>query len=496
MVYSFSPFGFEGSLVNVEVDIRKGIPAVDIVGLADSAVKESRERVMSAIRNSNLEFPSERVLISLSPADLKKEGAGFDLPLAVAILEAQYGLELKDQLFVMGELELGGAVRPVRAVQAGLSTALSAGIRYAIISDAEIEIPAGVKYKKVKNLTEAYFALCDLAQEHYETFTESSGEINNEFKVDFIESETLKDVNMLEGLKFAMAVACAGKHNIMAYGKPACGKTMVMQRMNELLPKLTPEEKASVNRIYSIAGLDGLNKNGERPFRMPHQTASIEGICGGGPNCRPGEITLAHNGILFLDEAAEFRTSVLQMLRVPLETHTITLSRAGRTTVYPAHFQLAMAVNPCPCGNYGAKDRICLCSAKSIEQYWKKFSAPLLDRVDIRFNCENDSDWTKCSFEELREMVARAWKTQYERWGKLNGDLTPAELEELQKDVEPDALTFLQRECEKRDYSPRARVSILKLSRTLADMFDYEDVPVNCIAQAIALRSGTPLETL
>lgn len=356
-IYTFNNWGYEGALVTVEVDLRRGIPSVDIIGLADGAIKESRERMISAIRNSGFEFPSERILISLSPADLKKEGSGFDLPLALAVLAQKddYLGSRDAKVMVMGELELSGNLRPVRAIYPALRTAVLVGIKYAIVpKGSETAIPKGIHVEYVENLREAYDALVkiDEAESLGTEFEESATEEGKEMKVEFddIPEDNLDSIEGHNGLKYAMAVAVAGRHNILAYGRPGCGKTIVLQHLPELMPKLLPEESQITTRIHSIAGLlnpsEGFKTN--RPFRMPHQTASIEGMCGGGVNCRPGEISLAHNGVLFLDEAAEFRTSVLQMLRVPLECNSITLSRAGRTTVYPARFQLVMATNPCP----------------------------------------------------------------------------------------------------------------------------------------------------
>ena len=505
MIYSFSPFGYEGSLVVAEVDLRRGIPAVDIVGLADGAVAETRERVRSAIKNSNLEFPTERVLIGVSPADLRKEGTGFDLPIAVKVLEAQYGLEVKDDVFVMGELELSGNVRNVKAVQAGLSTAIASGILYAIIPHSDnLQVPEGMKVKTVSNLTEAYFALCDLAQGHYETFREYPTEkVGNEIEFDDLyEGETPLDEvfveygdekDNLDGLKFALMVAASGKHNLITWGKPGCGKTMSLQMFPQILPKLTENELPSVKRIYSITGMP--KKDRRRPFRMPHQTASIEGICGGGVTCRPGEISLAHNGVLFLDEAAEFRTSVLQMLRVPLENRNITLSRAGRSTCYPADFQLIMSLNPCPCGNYGSKDRICLCSAKSVQTYWNKLSAPLIDRLAIRYDCNNPIKAEILTLEEMRAKVKKAWEVQLARQGKLNDRLSPDEMLEYCKLTE-DANKLFTRECEMRYLSPRSISNILKVARTVADMNGIETIDTDCVKTALSLRASTPLENM
>ena len=374
-IYSFSPFGYEGSLVSVEVDLRRGIPAVDVVGLADGAVKETRERVRSAVINSGFEFPQERVLISLSPADLKKEGAEFDLPVALGILNAKEDSGfIEENVLVMGELELSGRVRAVKGIHAACSTAFASGIQYAVVPKANFEEACsiqGLKVVGVESLEEAASSLKDV------TCFGKAFEIKKESAKSVLfsdeEGEDIDGLELPKRLIRAIEIAVAGKHNLLITGRHGCGKTMAVQRLIPLLtPKLTVDESQSVTRIWSLAGLMKPTEPLVRktPFRIPHQTASIEGICGGGPNCRPGEISLAHNGVLFLDEAAEFRSSVLQMLRVPLESHTITLSRAGRSTTYPANFQLIMATNPCPCGNYGSKEKICLCSAKSVEMYW------------------------------------------------------------------------------------------------------------------------------
>ncbi len=494
-IYTFSPFGYEGSIVTVEVDLRKGIPAVDIVGIADGAVKESRERMISAIKNSGFEFPSERVLISLSSCDLKKEGAGFDLPTALAVLKESKNISVKRDFIVLGELELNGNARPVRATYTALQTALKNGIEYAIIPDGSEVIPEGMKVARVKTLKDAVYVLENYA-EYPELFKEEKTmTTTEETKIEFgdIPENNLDSIEGHNGLKYSMAVAVAGRHNLLAYGRPGCGKTMVLQHMSELMPKLLPEESQSVTRIHSIAGLLNPNEGFKtvRPFRMPHQTASIEGMCGGGVNCRPGEISLAHNGVLFLDEAAEFKTSVLQMLRVPLESNFITLCRAGRSTVYPARFQLVMATNPCPCGNYGSEDKICLCSAKSIELYWRKFSGPLLDRISIRFNVEDDEySGDDYSLENLRRRIKTAWERQYKRQGKLNQDLNPQEVADYIKTTDG-----VKNELLNLNLSVRATTNILKLARTIADMNDIEEAEViteRHLDMALQIRGRLP----
>ena len=302
----------------------------------------------------------------------------------------------------------------------------------------------------------------------------------------------------INGLKFAMMVATCGRHNILAFGKPGCGKSLMLQKFPMLMPKLMADEKESVKRIYDLVGLSTIVESDNRPFRMPHQTASIEGMCGGGPNCRPGEISLAHNGMLFLDEAAEFRTSVLQMMRVPLESHQITLCRAGRMTVYPAKFQLAMATNPCPCGNFNADDRTCLCSERSIEQYWKKFSGPLLDRMDIRFDLNSEhtkdelSDNHEWTLDELREIIIRAQTVQYERQGKLNADLTPSDIE-MYCQMESSTVAKLDSFCTISGTSSVGRKSIVKLARTVADIYESDKIANIHMSLALALRDTTPV---
>ena len=499
MIKTFSTFGYEGSLVTVEVDLRREIPAVDIVGLSDGCVKETRERIICAIKNQNLQFPTERVLISLSPADLKKNGASFDLPTALAILEAQYGLDIADDVFCMGELELSGAIRSVKGINAGLQTAHHNGIEYAIIPVVDnLSVPKGMKVRMVETLTDAYYALCDMARGDYSEFVDSVTDERTGTGVEFepLPTENLDTIKGHNGLKYAMAVAVAGRHSILAWGSTGSGKTLVMQHMSELMPKLLDSEKDSVKRIYSLTGMDGLY-DGTRPFRMPHQTASIEGMCGGGSNCRAGEISLAHNGVLLLDEASEFRSSVLQMLRVPLESNQITLSRAGRTTVFPAKFQLAMTMLPCPCGNFGNKDKVCLCSAKAIEAYWKKISAPLLDRIAIRFNCNTEhkskeltdgasvlKDWT---VEELRNMIKRAWEAQYARQDGLNQDMI-IDLT-MSSDEEHMIAQLLPAEL-----TPREKANITKVSRTIADMNGHTDIDESDVKVAIELFGKLPLD--
>lgn len=513
-IYSFSPFGYEGALVTVEVDLRRGIPAVDIVGLADGTVKESRERMQAAVRNSGFDFPSERVLISLSPADLRKEGAGFDLPIALGVLAAnsesngEHGF-ITEPILVMGELELSGKIRPVKGIHAAVSTAASCGIMRCIVpvqnADEAREV-TGVQVYGADSLENAFRALKD------HSFYERRG-ISSIGECSFIPPDCMEydgvfftkiapgyEYGELKGqrqLVRALQIAAAGGHNLIALGAPGCGKTMAIQKFPALNPILTLEEAQSVTRIWSLAGLIKPSEPLVRipPFRIPHQTATLEGICGGGPNCRPGEISLSHNGVLFLDEASEFKSSVLQMLRVPMESGSITLSRAGRSTNYPANFQLLMAVNPCPCGNFGSKTKLCLCSSKSVDLYWKKFSAPLLDRVDLRVFVENNGETSDkieerpglATTDEIRRGIAKAVKSQRKRQGIRNAKLSPQEILDYCP-ISAEVQTVLDSAILRHGFSPRAISSCIKVARTIADIDGDFDILPKHMAEAIDFR--------
>ena len=497
-IFSFAKFGYEGSLINVEVDLRRGIPAVDIVGLADAAVAETRGRVRTAIRNQGLEFPSERVLISLSPADLRKD-TPMDVAIALGILQSNYS---GPDVLVVGELELSGVLRPVTGINAASHTAFSSGIKHIICpktSVAEAYIEGACVYG-VENLHDAYTVLGALQVSDLSTLalyrykvdvdvTANKEIINGVMFPKIPEGEITFDTANEKGLE-ALTVAVTGHHHLLFTGAPGCGKTLLAQSSMWLTPCNTIEEAQSVTRIHSLAGLlnPKTNIKIDKPFRMPYQTATIEGVCGGGPNCRPGEISLAHNGILLLDEAAEFRSSVLQMLRVPLESHQITLSRAGRSTSYPAHFQLMLTTNPCPCGNYGNDKKICLCSARSIDQYWKKFSAPLLDRIGIRVNIDASDEKIEFNVDALREIVARGTVAQRKR-GFYNEDATPMQIQELLGNCTEYIRNYIDRISEKNMFSDRRRVELIKLSQTIADMWYDSGIVADAVDMAAKMMN-------
>lgn len=492
-ICSFSPFGYEGSLVSVDVDLRRGIPAVDIVGLADGSVRESRERMRRAILNSGLEFPPERVLISLSPADLKKEGAGFDLPVALGVLAAQQEEEASpEKVLVMGELELGGRVRPVRGVYAAVLRAKNEGICNVIchpLNAEELKGIDGIKVIPVENLKDAWekvknpdvFKDIKVSQAvshddgiRFHDERDYDREINDDAEFDAAKSR-------------AIEIAVAGKHGVFLTGAPGCGKTFYLQMLlPAITPELTDEETLSVRRIWSLAGLDSPNHNYKiPPFRMPHQTASLEGMCGGGTRCLPGEISLAHNGRLFLDEGAEFRSVVLQMLRVPLYSKHITLSRAGRNTVFPANFQIAMAANSCPCGNLGSKGRVCLCSVKSVENYQKKME-PVTSRIDVSDFIDLGDSGKKVTVKEMRDRIAKAYAIQRER-GVFNADLTPEQMAKYCV-MDDDSRNWLMKEVMDKDIADRERQKLLKVALTVANMDGRKEI---CLSDLKEARSFT-----
>lgn len=435
MIYSFSPFGYDGSIVSVEVDLRHGISVTDI----------------------------------------------FDLPIALGVLQKQF----TEDVLVMGELELSGTIRPVRGVYAACSTALASGIQYAIVPSENLTeaLATGIKAIGCDTICDAYNLPDALSTRQIATVDSYDNTIS------FREPDEKLSIKMTEKEMLALVVGASGRFNMLFFGSPGCGKTMLMQYMQYLTPSLTEEESKSVKRIYSLAGYGNKDENKVYPpFRTPHQTASIEGICGGGPNCRPGEISLAHNGVLFLDEAAEFRSSVLQMLRVPLENKSITLSRAGRSTIYPANFQLLLALNPCPCGNYGSKDKMCFCSATSVEQYWKKIGEPLLDRVPIRLHIDpSEGERKEYSLEELQSYVKRATE-ESRRLGITFRDLT---VEQIYALIPANVFDRLTKIAEKKELSYRRHYDLCKIWLTIVSAFgDSEEKYFEDIDKAVELMGN------
>lgn len=491
--------GIDGFRVTVEVDITPGMPTFAVVGLPDLEVKESKERVVAAIRNSGFDFPLKRITVNLSPAELRKSGTHFDLPIALGIIAASKQMsdsayKKLENILVLGELALNGQLQHCTGVLPMLISskewASNAIIPPANNVEGKVSCLSYFTPKNLKELVEileekATIQTADFLQEH-------SGEEKDISSIDFSE------VKGQPLAKRALEIAAAGAHNLLMIGLPGTGKSMLAKRFPTILPPLTQEESLEITKIYSICNLMGKTELlTKRPFRDPHHTISDVALIGGGSSPKPGEVSLAHNGVLFLDEFAEFSRSSLEVLREPLENGKVTISRAKETVSYPARFTLLAAMNPCPCGNLGNPTKPCVCTPQQINKYRSRISGPLLDRIDLTVNLNpiKYTDWAQTtegeSSEQIRQRVLQARAIQRQRFlgttTTANAFMSPKQIKEFCQ-ISTDAHTVLETAMQRFGLSARSLDKILKTARTIADLAGTQSIQTKHLIEVMQYR--------
>ncbi len=498
IIKSMSLQGLEGVLINVEVDISAGMPSWEVVGLPDASIRESKERVRTAIKNCGIAVLSRKYIINLSPANLKKEGSMLDLAMAVGILRSMdviQEINFENMVFV-GELSLDGKINKVNGMLPICIEALKYGIKRVIVpkeNAKEAAIVSELEVIGVSHLEEVIQYLNEeIKIEKEKVNLEDILKNNNSKQLDFIE------VKGQEAIKRALEIAASGGHNCLMIGSPGSGKTMMARRLPTILPDLTFDESLEITKIHSIAGKLGENTLvTQRPFRSPHHTISANGLIGGGKIPKPGEISLSHYGVLFLDELLEFNKNTLEVLRGPLEDRNVTISRVGASLTYPCNFMLVASMNPCPCGYLGSKEKKCCCTQKQKENYRAKLSGPLLDRFDIHIQVTG-VDYKKLetkkgeTSEDIRQRVNDARNLQIGRYKEFgifcNAELTPKLMEKYCA-LDKESNEILSQAFEKLNFSARAYSKILKVARTIADLDKSENIQKIHLIEAIQYRS-------